>query len=86
MFLSEWSFEKVAEGIEVFGLLCRFEVSESVGDFFFPESLQGGWFFVGCKFIPDLPILFDSDVFIESFGLNDFGHQQFAFYYIYKRS
>lgn len=77
------SLEKIVKWIENFCLLCRFEIAKSIGNFFLAICLKCFWFFGWFELISDLPILVYSDVFVESFGLDDFGHQQCVFYYIW---
>ena len=57
-------------------MLGGFEIAESIGDFILPEGLDGLGFFGSFQLVPDLPILLSGDVFVESFGLDEFGHQQ----------
>jgi hypothetical protein len=68
--------EEIVERVEEFGLFGGFEIPEAVGDFVLPEGLDGLGLFGGFKFVPNVPVLFGADVLIESFGLDEFGHQQ----------
>lgn len=77
--------EEIVEGVEEFGLFCGFEIAESIGNLILSEGLDGLGFFRGFELVPNVPILLSGDVFVESFGLDQFGHQQqWWIYYIYK--
>ena len=68
--------EEVAQGVEKFGLFGGFKISESIGDLLLSKGVGGLGFFRGFFFVPDVPVFFDSDVLVESFGLDYFWHQQ----------
>ncbi len=71
-----WWFEEICERVEEFGLLGGFEIAESIGDLILPEGLDGLGFFWCFQLVPDIPILLRGDVLVESFGLEEFRHQQ----------
>lgn len=72
----DWGFEEIVERVEELGLLSGFEVPEAIGDFLLSKGLNGLGLFGGFKFVPNVPVLFGADILIESFGLDEFGHQQ----------
>ena len=72
----DWGLEEIVERVEQLGLLSGFEVPEAIGDFLLSKGLNGLGLFGSFKFVPNVPVLFGADILIESFGLDEFGHQQ----------